>query len=84
MDYVNLFFLRNLKTLIFINVYLNIIEEFKSEIHESLFSAADSVMPIFIEQESDIDFAFEECSNLKFQLELPPSLQFIGEAAFAE
>lgn len=46
-----------------INVYLNIIEEFKSEIHESLFTAADSVMPIFIEQESDIDFAFEELNQ---------------------
>ena len=46
-----------------IDVYLNIIEEFKSEIHDSLFTAADSVMPIFIENESDINFAFEELNQ---------------------
>lgn len=46
-----------------INVYLNIIEDFKSEIHDSLFSAADSVMPIFIEKESDIEYAFNKMNQ---------------------
>ena len=46
-----------------IKVYLGIIEDLKSEIHNSLFSAADSVMPIFIEKESDIDFAFNKLND---------------------
>ncbi len=46
-----------------IKTYLGIISEFKSEIKQSLFSAADSVMPIFIEKESDIDMAFEELNQ---------------------
>ena len=46
-----------------INTYLNIIEDFKSEIKHSLSAAADSVMPIFIEKESDIDTAFAEINQ---------------------
>lgn len=40
-----------------IDVYLGIIKEFNKEIHQSLYSAADSVMPIFIESETEIDLA---------------------------
>ncbi len=46
-----------------INVYLNIIEEFKSDIFNSLFTAADSVMPIFIENKSDIEQVFEKLNQ---------------------
>ena len=46
-----------------IDIYLGIMTEFKSEIKQSLFSAADSVMPIFIKSESDIDMAFEELNQ---------------------
>lgn len=46
-----------------IDTYLNIIEDFKSEIKHSLSAAADSVMPIFIEKESDIDTAFTEINQ---------------------
>lgn len=42
-----------------IDVYLGIIKEFKSDIHQSLYTAADSVMPIFIESKTDVDTAIE-------------------------
>lgn len=46
-----------------IETYLGIMDEFKSEIQQSLFSAADSIMPIFIKSESDIDMVFEELNQ---------------------
>lgn len=46
-----------------IDAYLGIMTEFKSEIHQSLYSAADSVMPIFIESKSDVNAAVEDLNN---------------------
>ncbi len=46
-----------------INTYLDIMNDFKSEIKQSLSTAADSVMPIYIEKESDIDMAFTELNQ---------------------
>ncbi len=46
-----------------IDAYLGIMTEFKSEIHQSLYSAADSVMPIFIESEGNVDAAVEDLNN---------------------
>ena len=42
-----------------IDAYLGIMTEFKSDIHQSLYTAADSVMPIFIESKTDVDTAVE-------------------------
>lgn len=63
-----------------IEVYLNIIKDFKDDIKDSLFTAADSVMPIFIEKESDIELAFEEL-NQEFMAH--PDLLLIAQKVYA-
>lgn len=43
-----------------INAYLSVIDDLKSDINNSVFNAADSVMPIFVSNREDIDYAIEE------------------------
>ena len=40
-----------------IGTYLSVINDYKSELHSSLFSAANSIMPIFITDKNDADNA---------------------------
>ena len=42
-----------------IDTYLSLIDEYESDIKNTYFTAADSVMPIFIEKKSDFDNAVE-------------------------
>lgn len=63
-----------------IEVYLNIIKDFKNDIHDSLYTAADSVMPIFIEKESDIELAFEELNQ---EFISHPDLLLIAQKVYA-
>lgn len=49
-----------------IRAYLSIIDDFQTDLHDSIYAAADSVMPVFVKQESDIDSALDEL-NQKLQ-----------------
>ena len=42
-----------------IDTYLSVINDFKSDLENTFFTAADSVMPVFIEKKSDFDNAIE-------------------------
>lgn len=42
-----------------IDTYLSVIDDFKQELKQTFFTAADSVMPVFIEKKSDFDAAVE-------------------------
>ena len=42
-----------------INTYLSVIDDFKSDLQNTFFTAADSVMPVFISKKSDFDNAIE-------------------------
>lgn len=42
-----------------IRVYLSVIEDYKSELYKSVFSAADSIMPIFVQSADEIDGAVD-------------------------
>ena len=42
-----------------IRAYLSIISDFQTELHDAIYSAADSVMPVFVRDESDIDGALD-------------------------
>lgn len=46
-----------------IREYLSIIDNFKVGLHDALYSAADSVMPIFVNDISDIDYAIEQLND---------------------
>ena len=46
-----------------INAYLSVIEDYKSDLYNTIYSAADSVMPIFVKEKSDIEEAIEKINN---------------------
>ena len=46
-----------------INAYLSVIEEYKVDLHNSLYAAAATVMPIFVENISGVDSAIEKLNN---------------------
>lgn len=49
-----------------IKTYLSVIDDFKPELQKSIFSAADSVMPIFVKNKDDVDMAVD-MMNTEFQ-----------------
>ena len=49
-----------------INAYLSVIKDFKSELKNSLFNAADSIMPIFVKSKEELDLAIDKM-NLELQ-----------------
>lgn len=46
-----------------IDAYLSVIKDLKSDIENSVFNSANSVMPIFVQSRTDIDFAIEEINH---------------------
>ena len=50
-----------------IKTYLSVIDDFKPELQRSIFSAADSVMPIFVKTKDDVDRAVD-MMNTEFQV----------------
>lgn len=42
-----------------IRAYLSIINDFQTDLHNSIYAAADSVMPVFVKNEEDIDGALD-------------------------
>ena len=46
-----------------IREYLSVFDDFKVYLHDALFVAANSVMPIFVRDSEDIDFAVEQLND---------------------
>ena len=46
-----------------IREYLSVIEDYNLDLHSALYSAADSVMPVFVYYADDIDNAIEKLNN---------------------
>lgn len=46
-----------------IREYLSVIDDFKVGLHNALYNAADSVMPIFVSNPDEIEYAVEELNN---------------------
>ena len=42
-----------------IRAYMSIINDFQTELHDAIYAAADSVMPVFVRDEEDIDKALD-------------------------
>ena len=59
-----------------IRTYLSVIDDYKKELQNSIFSAADSIMPIFVRSADDIDAAVNE---LNAELQAHPDLILIKQ-----
>ena len=46
-----------------IKQYLSVIKDFKKELKDSVFNASDSIMPIFIEEKSDVSLAVDKMNQ---------------------
>ena len=64
-----------------IRAYLSVIDDYKDKISDAVFSAANSVMPVFIKNESDIDSALD---TLHKNLQLHPEVILIKQKIQAE
>jgi hypothetical protein len=64
-----------------INTYLSVIDDFKSDLEDTFITAADSVMPVFIEKKSDFDNAIEVINQ---QIKNHPDLILIIQKIKAE
>ena len=59
-----------------IRAYLSVIDDFKKELKDSIYSAADSITPIFVRNQSDIDAAIDE---LNAELQAHPDLILVKQ-----
>lgn len=59
-----------------IRAYLSIIDDFQQELHNSIYSAADSVMPVFVHSEEEIDKALD---TLNQRLQSHPDVMLVKQ-----
>ena len=59
-----------------IKQYLSVINDFKKELQDSIFSASDSIMPIFIKSKNDISLAIDKMNQ---ELQSHPDLILIKQ-----
>lgn len=59
-----------------IRTYLSVMDDYKKELQDSIYSAADSIMPIFVRNQSDIDAAINELND---ELQAHPDLILIKQ-----
>ena len=64
-----------------IREYLSVIDDFKVGLHNALYSAADSVMPIFVSNTYEIDDAIEQLNN---KIQTHPEMVIIKQKIKAE
>jgi hypothetical protein len=64
-----------------INAHLSVIDDEKDEIRESVFGAANSVMPVFIENQNDVDGAM---NDLEKSLQGQPQMGLMRKKLYAE
>ncbi len=59
-----------------IRAYLSVIDDLMGDIHRAVYSAADSIMPIFVQQESEIESALDKLND---NLQAHPDLILIKQ-----
>ena len=59
-----------------INTYLSVIDDFKADLQQSIFSAADSVMPVFVKEKDDFDRAVDMLND---ELQSHPDLILVKQ-----
>lgn len=64
-----------------IDAYLSVINDYKYELHNALYSAADSIIPIYVKNQSDIDSAIEKLNK---ELQSHPDIVLIIQKIHAD
>lgn len=59
-----------------IRAYLSIIDDFQAELHNAIYTAADSVMPVFVRSEDEIDTALD---TLNQRLQAHPDVMLVKQ-----
>ncbi len=59
-----------------INAYLSILDDFNGELHNSVYSAADSIMPVFVSDKSGIDSVVD---GMNVQLQMHPDVILVKQ-----
>ena len=64
-----------------IDAYLKVIDEYKNELHNSLYAAANSMLPVFVKNENDINNTIEELNN---ELQSHPDMVLVLQKIHAD
>ena len=64
-----------------IDAYLSVINDYKTQLHNSLYSAADSIMPIFIKEQDMMDNVIEKLND---ELQSHPDIVLIIQKIHAD
>lgn len=64
-----------------IDAYLSVIDDYKYELHDALYSASDSIIPIFVKKQSDIENAVEKLND---ELQSHPNIVLIIQKIHAD
>ena len=64
-----------------IDAYLSVIDDNKNELYKSLYSAADSIIPVFVNNKEDVDGAIEKLNN---ELQSHPDIILIIQKIHAD
>ena len=64
-----------------IKAYLSVINDYKKDLYESLYSAADSIMPIFVKKQSDINDAINKLND---ELQSHPNMILVIQKIHAD
>ena len=59
-----------------LNTYLSVMDDFMVDLHKSVFAAADSVMPVFVESKDDFDDAIDKMNK---ELQNHPDLVLVKQ-----
>ncbi|MBP5707543.1 MAG: hypothetical protein J6W79_00930 [Alphaproteobacteria bacterium] len=64
-----------------IGAYLNVVDEYKNELHNSLYAAANSILPVFVKNENDINNTIEELND---ELQSHPDMVLVLQKIHAD
>jgi len=64
-----------------IDAYLKVVDEYKNELHNSLYAAANTILPVFVKNESDINNAIEKLNN---ELQSHPDMVLVLQKIHAD
>ena len=64
-----------------IDAYLKVVDEYKNELHNSLYAAANSMLPVFVKNENDINNTIEELNN---ELQSHPDMVLVLQKIHAD
>lgn len=64
-----------------VKTYLSVIDDYKKDLQKAIFSASDSIMPVFVKSKDDIDLVVEDINN---KIQSHPDLMLIKQKIKAD